>query len=115
MEFSVTDNGGKIGTDTMLVYVGNSRITIDAPETEKVYPNPVGTSLNVEIQSEGPERNVKLILYNSRGNKISERRINLVAATNTTTIDVTSLQPGMYILKIVYANKPAAQLKIIKI
>ncbi len=114
MEFTVTDNGGKSGSDTMAIYVGNSRLGVEAPQNEKIYPNPVDNILSVQIISDSAERNVRLMLYNSRGTKVKESRVNLTASTNTSTMNVTGMAPGFYILKVVYTTKPMVSLKVIK-
>ena len=61
------------------------------------YPNPVNSSLTGKIQSISNESNLSVEIYNLQGNLLFEATTGLVGGTFT--LDVESLEKGLYILK----------------
>lgn len=114
VELTVSDGSNLMASDTVKIYVGSTRIAMEAPPAESIFPNPVENIMNVKIESDAAERNVKFILYNIRGTKVAEKRVNLRSGTSTSTMDVSNLERGVYMLKVVYPSKPAATIKFIK-
>jgi len=63
----------------------------------RVYPNPTGGKLNVEIQSTSVY-DTKIIVYDIVGNKVFEQNADLVKGLNTIDFDFSSLAKGTYLL-----------------
>lgn len=74
-------------------------------KTFSVYPNPTSDILNVE--SEGQIESI--VVYNLLGQKVMDKNIN----ADKTELDMTSLQKGVYILKVQMDGKEQS-IKVIK-
>ena len=114
LELAVTDNFGTTSYDTTLLTVGNSRQTIKT-EFVNVYPNPVSSTLNVEIVSVITDEAISMILYDGKGACVFQKLIQLSGNTKLETIDMTGLTSGIYFLQIGYAHKKKIVKKIIRI
>ncbi len=62
------------------------------------YPNPVKDVVNIEIKAVRAEK-VTLELFDSKGARVMRRSINAMAGTNNTTLNLSTLGAGVYILK----------------
>ena len=74
-----------------------------------VYPNPVKDKLNIKLT--GIEGISEFIIYNSNGEKMMSAKTN----NANTDLDLRSLKPGYYIIKVINQNKIESSLKIIKL
>ncbi len=68
-----------------------------------VYPNPVATTLNVQIDEAG-EGKCSLSLYNLFGKVVQTKSIEKVADRLNTTLEVGSLASGRYVLQVITPN-----------
>jgi hypothetical protein len=75
------------------------------------YPNPVSTELRITIPANWQTKAVVYEIYAINGKLVSKKQT--ASSSQTETINTTSLNPGMYIVKAVCGNE-AAQQKIIK-
>lgn len=87
--------GGQMFQDTVLVYEVLDRSTLSINDTVvsndfKMYPNPVDTTLNFDLGQQNTINVINILDLNGR----------LVMTSNTNTIDVSSLQAGLYIASI---------------
>ena len=114
IEFSVTDNNGAKGFDTILITVGNSRQRI-VFEKVNVYPNPVSNILNVEIESPEINQVISLTIFDSRGAKMYQKIVKLIGNLKLETIDMSGLKMGIYILQVNYSNTKQIIKKVVKI
>jgi hypothetical protein len=114
VEFSVTDNNGAKGYDTILVTVGSSRQNNVIDEVN-IYPNPVNSIFNAEIKSAENDKTIALVLYDSRGSKVYEKMITLIGNSKLESIDISNLKTGIYLLQINFGNKKQIVKKVIKI
>ena len=64
----------------------------------RVYPNPTGGQLNVEIQSTGAY-DAKVLVYDVIGKKVYEKPSALVKGLNTLQFDFSQLAKGTYVLQ----------------
>jgi hypothetical protein len=69
-----------------------------------VYPNPVGDQLHIE--NSNPSKNIEIQLFSLLGRKLAEFQ-------NPNTIDFSSFESGVYLLKIISGNEVSTE-KIIK-
>lgn len=89
--FSISDIMMYTEADLALVDPSAAVKAMDANSAMRVYPNPVSSILNVELRA----INAKVAIYNSLGQKITEK-----TATGTkVTFDVSGLQKGLYFVK----------------
>lgn len=91
-------NDGLIDSDSYMLNIavtGEGSGIEDIAENLKVYPNPVSDYLN--ISSFGQFETILIKVYDIHGNTI----IDFNKATNSSGIDVRSLSPGVYFLKII--------------
>ena len=83
-----------------------TKIEDNENETLKIFPNPVSSFLQIQSSSS----NIKYSLYNSLGEEIISNKINY---NQNSIIDVSSINNGLYILKIVDGKKITTH-KIVK-
>jgi len=70
--------------------------------SSSVYPNPATTELTIELTTQEIE-NASMFLLDLSG-KIVRNQTTTVSGTSTTTMDISSLSAGVYVLKITTAN-----------
>ncbi len=108
--YSLTDNDPVIGNNYYRLKVVDldGKISysqvINIPNGEavsnnfiRVFPNPTGGQLNIEIQSTGAY-DTRIIAYDVVGKKVFEKTSSLTRGLNTLQYDFTSLSKGTYIL-----------------
>ena len=90
------------------VYVlGNNSVSEYATNFElKVYPNPTGDYLMVET---GGEAIRKVFIYDASGKQVLTKRVPTPAV-----LDVTTLKPGSYFLRVEYENGQRRGAKFVK-
>lgn len=71
---------------------------------QNIYPNPTSSSLTIEIQNKQSEELV-VELLDMVGRRHASITINSIAGSTTSTIDVSELAQGMYILSITDSKK----------
>jgi hypothetical protein len=82
-------------------------------ETFMVYPNPSEGIFNLSLQSSN-DKNLAVQLFDMRGRLINEKDLNLSHTTVNTTLDFSSIEVGVYLLKVVKGNQIGVQQIIIK-
>lgn len=75
--------------------------------------NLVRSTVNIRIGSAN-NQNVKMLLANQSGFVVLKREIGLTQGINSTSLDVSSLPKGFYMLMIVWQNGRQESVKIIK-
>jgi hypothetical protein len=85
--------------------------TVEVIPTKSVliYPNPVKDKLNIKLT--GIAGISEFIIYNSNGEKMMSAKTN----NANTDLDLRSLKPGYYTIKVINQNKIESSLKIIKL
>lgn len=66
----------------------------------RIYPNPASeyTTVTLEVEGMAP---AALQIYTMNGKRVYEQPVRLFAGENSTTLDVSALSPGMYVLQAV--------------
>ena len=94
-ELTVTDNHGATGRDTMQVEVKN------IPESKAIiYPNPVQSILNLRIDANTYINNTTVVIYDASGKAVYREQFMRTQLTVIRQINVSNLQPGMYVLEV---------------
>lgn len=76
----------------------------------KIYPNPSKGLLNLEYELQNVQENTRVEIRNTLGAIVVKENI----FTKTTTLDISHLSGGAYILSILQDNKTVVNLKLIK-
>ena len=79
--------------------------------SSSVYPNPATTELTIELTTQELE-NASLFLLDLSG-KMVRNQTATVSGTSTTTMDISSLSAGVYVLKIT-TDKGSITKKVVK-
>lgn len=85
--------------------------TTDTNITIQAYPNPVINELRVSIPSTWQNKKVVYELYNANGQ--ATKRMEAASSNQTETLNVNSLAPGFYLMKVT-CDGESAQQKIVK-
>jgi hypothetical protein len=103
-------------TSKKLAEITNSKNNLSSTTAELnpiksviLYPNPVKDKLNIKLT--GIEGASEFIIYNMNGEKIMSAKSNKA----NSDLDLTSLKPGYYTIKVINQNKIESSLKILKL
>lgn len=69
----------------------------------KVYPNPTSNVVNVEFELQN-ENDVTVSILNTVGQTVATNNLGTVSGVQATQLDVSSLESGMYIVRVKTAN-----------
>lgn len=78
----------------------------------KAYPNPAYHTLNIPLKEYSVLESKRLQIFNIKGKKITDRNIN--GEGNVLQVNVNSLNPGMYLYRIISKDKNLLSGKFIK-
>lgn len=97
----ITSNGAKVMTYNLIIapeiMLGAGSVEPPARERVSVFPNPAGNTLHVELPA-GMEGHVEVQALDMAGRMVVQQPLNGAART---TLDVSSLPNGLYVLKTV--------------
>ena len=95
-------------------YFGNTALlstSIFNFEDFSLYPNPVSDQLNISFTT---SKDVNVGLYDIRGRKVSSNLFKSSGSTFNTTLDMTSVSAGIYVIKIVSGENTMIRKIIVK-
>jgi len=69
----------------------------------KVFPNPSNSVVNVEFELQN-KNDVTVSIMNTVGQTVASNNLGSVSGVQATQLDVSSLESGMYIVKVITAN-----------
>jgi parallel beta-helix repeat protein len=104
-EFSVTDNSGIVGKDTVDIVVGAPRLNLDIKSNSfKVYPNPVITNTTLDFSIVKPDTKLDVVITNMLG-KVVYRK-NIVTGQNNIKeiLNLSNLAKGIYAITVYFNN-----------
>jgi hypothetical protein len=84
---------------------------IKVEKLPKVYPNPFSNQITIEL-SEDLHEGLSVVVYTLLGESVLQK--NFKASTNYPIIDVSSLNVGLYVLKIVQSGNVVYHTKVVK-
>lgn len=109
----VYDSGGNLlYTEEILIPGQATGIIEPVTEAIKLYPNPVGDYLSVEI-SEISYSTVNTVIYGIRGEKLLDLK-DLNSTGGSFSIIVRDLPTGLYMIRVLHGNKVIGTSKFIK-
>lgn len=102
------------GNDTIIQEVVITGVAIENALLSNVsaYPNPVTDMLNINFNNVSL-KDVSLVLYDAKGQKVIEKKIGTIAGNFTETLNMNTLSKGIYMLA-VQQGENAAYIKVIK-
>lgn len=111
----VTDQAGDTASATVKVTVmSNTRTSKDSTNEQfSLYPNPAHDQTTLTVTGDG-QGLVMLALFDMNGKFIRAMQFNKMPGTSSTTIDVSHLTPGMYIIRASYGINRTVQIKLMK-
>jgi acid phosphatase type 7 len=77
--------------------------SLDGSIHAKVYPNPVSTELNIEIETQKDMQAV-VEMYDVLGNKVTENKVSLLQGVTLVSTSIADYSKGIYLLRMVDAN-----------
>lgn len=97
-------------TYTQVLQVDPNNVTEKSPVYEfSVYPNPANETLNVRIGTGNTATNMRLQIIAVDGKELYDHR-----ATNTNAVDISSLAPGLYFVRLLVDGVPERTERFIK-
>ena len=88
---------------------------LGAPQIKiKSYPNPVHDQLNLEISANDKNNDLKYIIYNSFGNVVLEKNIGVVSNEIKELLDISNLENGLYLVRLLVNNSATDSKTFIK-
>lgn len=82
----------------------DSPVTDTSGQSLRCYPNPAYSQTNVVIQLDKPEM-IFVRVYNGIGSEVEVLTVPGPAGTNTVSVPLGSLQPGIYYIQLQYGNE----------
>ena len=97
-----------------MILTGSTTLSTNDTVFEKfdVWPNPINDQLNVAIQSQSSD-DVFVTVYDILGKRIINEKLNFSNDFYKGTLNVESINPGIYLVKITQGNKQSVR-KIVK-
>lgn len=107
--YAFTDNSASNGSNHYRIKAVNANevisysnviaLTNSAAAAAKVYPNPAVSTIAVSLPAlSNTIANIQI--FNIAGNMIMSKQVNLSEGSNVVSVDVTSLKPGSFFLKV---------------
>jgi hypothetical protein len=114
-EFSVADDKGATGKDTMVLVVALGRIASQGSNNLKVYPNPVRDIATVRIKAIETNTNLRLTISDIDGRVIYKKVFKSKQSVTTEKINMTNYAKGTYIITVIFNEVSKKTFKIIKL
>ena len=115
-ELQVKDNEGAVAKDTVQVTVGLERL---APENVtgnlKVYPNPVHTVTNLEVNSDRNNTNVMIGITDMSGKTVYKDQFVSASGNVKQQINMSNLIKGVYIISVYFDGIIRNSVKVIRL
>lgn len=84
-----------------------SGLTID-----RLFPNPVSTTVNVQISSPDKDK-ITVLITDMAGRVVMQKVMNVEAGINTVPVDISQLNKANYMLKVTTAKGPTKSFKVV--
>ncbi len=94
---SIDNDGRRSYSEIRRVSLNTSHTTLNT------YPNPTKETLNIQLTTRN-EKQVTVLITDIAGRLVQQQAIQLTAGDNTKAINVSSLQSGSYLIKVVCPN-----------
>ena len=95
-----SNSGSRDSDETQELISLNDNAYVPKIEDVHIYPNPASDILNVAIKSKADE-NLQLLIIDANGQLVQKQSISSLTGTNKTPVDISLLESGIYMLKII--------------
>lgn len=91
---AIYNKDGSVQYSSLVVLNNNKKIEVN------VYPNPVREKLNISVSTAESFKDIQVALYNSLGQMVVSRKINLNTGLNIIDLNTSTLASGIYRLQV---------------
>jgi hypothetical protein len=90
----ITDQRGCTSTDTLSLFLIPNKVTESGEATLRVYPNPAGGIVNVELLQQFENANLQLMMLDETGREVYTSRPEVIS--DAIQLDIRSMSSGLY-------------------
>jgi cytoskeletal protein CcmA (bactofilin family) len=113
VEFTVTDDRGATGKDTMKITVSSPRLAAYTDEV-KLYPNPLTTTGKIDITTSEPDSKVSIAVTNTLGMQVKYSELFMNGNTLSYQLDLSNLGNAYYFVTVRYGTDKKKTFKVLK-
>jgi hypothetical protein len=108
----ITDQRGCTSTDTLSLFLVPNKVTESGEATLRVYPNPAGGIVNVELLQQFENANLQLMMLDETGREVYTSRPEVIS--DAIQLDIRSLSAGLYTIILNDGTSSCRQQLVIK-
>jgi hypothetical protein len=108
----ITDQRGCTSTDTLSLFLIPNKVTESGEATLRVYPNPAGGIVNVELLQQFENANLHLMMLDETGREVYTSRPEVIS--DAIQLDIRSLSTGLYTIILNDGTSSCRQQLVIK-
>ena len=108
----ITDQRGCTSTDTLSLFLVPNKVTESGEATLRVYPNPAGGIVNVELLQQFENANLQLMMLDETGREVYTSRPEVIS--DAIQLDIRSLSTGLYTIILNDGTSSCRQQLVIK-
>ncbi len=73
---------------------------LDKKEQIQIYPNPFTENFKIKVRGKRTRNNIKVEIYDLLGNKVAQKKLNMIKGSTLDFTGLNSLKSGMYIIRL---------------
>jgi len=108
----ITDQRGCTSTDTLSLFLIPNKVTESGEASLRVYPNPAGGIVNVELLQQFENANLQLMMLDETGREVYRSRPEVIS--DAIQLDIRSLSTGLYTIILNDGTSSCRQQLVIK-
>jgi hypothetical protein len=108
----ITDQRGCTSTDTLSLFLIPNKVTETGEAKLRVYPNPAGGIVNVELLQQFENANLKLMMLDETGREVYTSRPEVIS--DAIQLDIRSMSAGLYTIILNDGTSSCRQQLVIK-
>jgi len=108
----ITDQRGCTSTDTLSLFLIPNKVTETGEAKLRVYPNPAGGIVNVELLQQFENANLQLMMLDETGREVYTSRPEVIS--DAIQLDIRSLSAGLYTIILNDGTSSCRQQLVIK-
>ena len=108
----ITDQRGCTSTDTLSLFLIPNKVTESGEASLRVYPNPAGGIVNIELSQQFENANLQLMMLDETGREVYTSRPEVIS--DAIQLDIRSLSSGLYTIILNDGTSSCRQQLVIK-
>ena len=108
----ITDQRGCTSTDTLSLFLIPNKVTESGEASLRVYPNPAGGIVNIELSQQFENVNLQLMMLDETGREVFTTRPEIVS--DVIQLDIRNLSAGLYTIILNDGTSSSRQQLVIK-